>query len=167
MNKRKRALYVKIFGNLFKRNNHHHHHSQYGLKNIPKLFELDPNECNRIYIREKSPVGKIGSTSGKLLSPKLEDMRSVLIPKSKKVHEIDIEAAEFIEVKNLRRTFDIRQNDADYKPGDVINYREEKDGQYTGFNVVFSITYITVEKQQDGYIVMGIVPYSEKPRLMA
>lgn len=142
--------------------------SQLSLKNISGLFDLNPEDCNRVYIRERSPIGlPIGPLLGRAGTCNDTRIRSVLVPKSKQIHEIDIEIEQFIEVKNLRRTFDILQNDSDYKLGDVINYREVRNGHPTGYNVVFSIIYITPEKQKEDFIVIGIVPYSEKTILMA
>ncbi|OXS73042.1 hypothetical protein B1B04_13850 [Lysinibacillus sp. KCTC 33748] len=159
---------MKFLSKLFRRNNTKRQPVN-GLENIPGLFELDPKECNRIFIRDKSsPVGSVGSISGtshnSIATAIATASRSVLVPKIKKVHEIDIETEHFIEIKSLRRTFEIQNNEVDYKPGDVINYREKKEGEYTGYNAVFTITYITSEKQKDGFIVMGKIPYSEKPR---
>ncbi len=156
-----------IIGKLFRTNNTMSQ-PQNGLENISGLLELDPKECTRIFIREK-PLGSFGSISStshaSIRIPVISKLiRSVLVPKTKIVHEIDIESVQFIEVKYLRRTFEIQNNDVDYKPGDVINYREKKEGEYTGYNAVFTITYITAEKQKEGFIVMGIIPYSEKPR---
>lgn len=63
---------------------------------------------------------------------------------------------EFEAVVSGNKRFEIRENDRNYKKGDILRLNEYQDGQYTGDVHVAEITYITDYAQQDGYVVLGI-----------
>ena len=48
----------------------------------------------------------------------------------------------FILIKKGIRKFDIQIDDKDYKPGDLIKYREFKNEKFTGESTIKRITYI-------------------------
>ncbi|UIB81241.1 protein of unknown function DUF3850 [Flyfo myovirus Tbat2_7] len=98
-----------------------------------------------------------------------------------KIHELKLDIKYFKDVLNLKKTFEIRKNDRDFKVGDVLalsaydNFyrRYSKNGNVTHRNqndfcdleeadtIFFDVTYITDYEQKDDYVVMSIVP-SEK-----
>lgn len=96
-----------------------------------------------------------------------------------KIHELKLDVRYFESVQKLKKTFEIRKNDRDFKVGDVLaltafesgNYA--KKGEYRGFGgnpvynratqqeadtIFFDVTYITSYEQKDGFVVMSIVP---------
>jgi hypothetical protein len=60
------------------------------------------------------------------------------------------------------KTFEIRQNDRDFKVGDALVLQEfdPKAEYYTREMTTVIISYITDFAQQPGYVVMGIKPYT-------
>ncbi len=72
-------------------------------------------------------------------------------------HELKIQPRYFAEVIKGNKTFEIRKNDRNFLIDDVL-VLQEYDGDYTGRTYEVKITYITDYAQQDGYVVMGIVP---------
>lgn len=78
------------------------------------------------------------------------------------LHTLKIQSKYFVDVISGLKTFEIRKNDRDYEIGDVLELEEiDTDFEYTGGSCYREVTYITDYAQQDGYIVMGIVPIKE------
>ena len=97
------------------------------------------------------------------------------------IHELKTWPEYFKAVVEGRKTFEIRQNDRDYKVGDTLNLREFRPckkcngrgiysdgyerwncckpphGRYTGKKQEVTVTYITGYGQPDNQIVMGII----------
>jgi hypothetical protein len=73
-------------------------------------------------------------------------------------HELKCWPEFFEEIEQGRKTFEIRENDRDYKVGDVMLLREYAVGVgYSGRHCRRTIGYITDWKQQPRYIVMSLV----------
>lgn len=77
-----------------------------------------------------------------------------------KDHNLKIEHQYFVHVISGLKTFEIRKNDRDFKVDDILILNEiDSDAQLTGRIYHVQITYITDYAQQEGYVVMGIVPF--------
>lgn len=78
-----------------------------------------------------------------------------------KTHELKILPKYFSEVVSGSKTFEVRQNDRDFKVGDEIilnEYDRERGFYYTGYKVTVEITYIldNPEYLKNGYVILGI-----------
>lgn len=74
-------------------------------------------------------------------------------------HYLKIVDPYFTDVKEGRKTFEIRNNDRDFTVGDIVNMRlfDYNEGKFIGNNVIKKkITYVTDYNQRDGYVVFGI-----------
>lgn len=97
-----------------------------------------------------------------------------------KIHELKLDEEYFYDVKSGLKTFEIRNNDRNYKAGDLLALSRFKNGHYfatrDGFylkkenaeqivslneadTILMEVAYITDYEQKDGYVVMGIKPY--------
>lgn len=76
-------------------------------------------------------------------------------------HDLKIQPEFFKAVVEGTKTFEIRRNDRNFLIGDVLVLKEY-DGNYTGKSQEVKITYMTDYAQQDGYVVLGIVPVEEE-----
>jgi hypothetical protein len=74
-----------------------------------------------------------------------------------KIHTVKIWPDYFNAVKSKIKTFEIRENDRDYKPGDVIIMREwdPKTRKYTGRKSRHGIGWIS--PVGDGYVVFSLL----------
>lgn len=72
-------------------------------------------------------------------------------------HELKIQPIYFNPVWNEEKTFEIRENDRDFKVGDIVRLREWDlvNCEYTGRSLLVIIIYITDFMQKPGYIVFG------------
>lgn len=81
--------------------------------------------------------------------------------KEPRKHVLKLNSEYYDDVVSGFKKFEIRFNDRDYKVGDIL-VLEEYDGiDYTGDRCKRIVTYITDYAQQDGYVVLGIVPWEE------
>ena len=80
-------------------------------------------------------------------------------------HELKVWPQFFGAVANLKKPFEIRKNDRDFKVGDMLRLREwsPETEEYTGEYVVAEITYMTDWEQKPGYVVLGIDVTSGSP----
>lgn len=75
-----------------------------------------------------------------------------------KIHSLKILPEYFEAVVQGYKTFEIRENDRDFKVGDRLSLHEYiPDKGYTGDYITVIVIYITDYAQQDGYVVMSIV----------
>lgn len=76
-------------------------------------------------------------------------------------HKIKIAPSYFAEVLTGRKTFEVRQNDRNYKNGDIVILQEYDTNRhtYTGREITKQITYIldSPEYCKDGFIIFSIV----------
>lgn len=72
-----------------------------------------------------------------------------------KTHELKILPEYFGPVVSGRKTFEIRENDRDFKELDRVILKEW-DGEYTGREVQAVIKFITDYAQKDNYVVFSI-----------
>lgn len=79
------------------------------------------------------------------------------------LHTLKIQSRYFKDVVSGLKTFEIRKNDRDYEVGDTLELEEiDSNFEYTGEDCYVEVTYITDYAQQEGYVVMGIVPVQEE-----
>lgn len=76
----------------------------------------------------------------------------------KPTHEIKVLPEYFNELVDGNKKFEIRENDRDYKVGDIVYLREWDDDKFTGNALIVKITYILTAEQfseglQRGYCV--------------
>lgn len=76
----------------------------------------------------------------------------------KKTHTLKIYSEFFEALKEGKKTFEIRENDRDFRVGDILKLAvfSEKRLLFTSEFIYFEITYITSYQQKDGYVVLGI-----------
>ncbi|MFS0784759.1 ASCH/PUA domain-containing protein [Bacillus sp. 1P06AnD] len=74
------------------------------------------------------------------------------------VHRLKTWPEYFLAVCKQQKQFEIRENDRDFKVGDILMLQEydPNNKEFTGRVVDRKITYITDFAQQDGYVVMGM-----------
>jgi len=77
-------------------------------------------------------------------------------------HELKLRSEFFAAVVDLKRQFDIRQNDRDYRVGDTLQLWEwlPEAKTHTGEYVIAEITFVTDFEQKPGYVVLGIDVFS-------
>ena len=80
-------------------------------------------------------------------------------------HELKCWTRYFEPIIRGQKTFEIRENDRDFKKGDIVVLREynEVDGGYTGSQAVAEIGYITNYSQMPGYVVFSLKGLSWVP----
>lgn len=76
----------------------------------------------------------------------------------KKVHRIKEASMYYDEVRNLKKTFELRKNDRNYCVGDGLELVEYKDGQETNRCLYADIVYILEDYNglEEGYCILGI-----------
>ncbi|HFL0606071.1 TPA: DUF3850 domain-containing protein [Listeria monocytogenes] len=74
------------------------------------------------------------------------------------VHKLKILPEFFREKVTLKKSFEIRKNDRDYKVGDTLLLQEFENGKYTGREYWEDVVYITDYLQKDDVVVMGTRP---------
>jgi ASC-1-like (ASCH) protein len=74
-------------------------------------------------------------------------------------HKLKIQPEYFKAVCTGKKSFEIRNNDRDFKAGDTLLLQEfiPQTTSYTGRVVERKITYITNYAQQENFVVMAIV----------
>ncbi|WP_242972586.1 ParB/RepB/Spo0J family partition protein [Lachnoclostridium sp. An169] len=75
-----------------------------------------------------------------------------------KVHEVKLAAMYYDDVKDGKKTFELRKNDRNYKEGDKLHMLEFKDGRHTGRTISADIVYLMEEYTglTEGYCILGI-----------
>jgi uncharacterized protein YqfB (UPF0267 family) len=75
-----------------------------------------------------------------------------------KIHELKTDTKHFKDVWSGFKTFEIRNNDREYKKGDVLQLKEYEDGEYSGREIVCSVEYIMhdFEGLKFGYVILSI-----------
>jgi hypothetical protein len=73
-------------------------------------------------------------------------------------HELKTWPCYFGPVLDCRKHFEIRENDRDFKVGDLLHLREwiPETQEYTGRSLWAVITWMTTFAQQPGFVVMSI-----------
>ena len=73
-------------------------------------------------------------------------------------HNLKIANEYFEAVNEGLKTFEIRNNDRNFKVEDIVNLEEiDENKEYTGRKVTGKITYITNYEQMSGYVVFSFV----------
>ena len=79
-----------------------------------------------------------------------------------KHHELKIRSAYFQAVMDGTKTFEIRKDDRQFRPGDTVKLREiapDPLEHYTGRSTDFRIGYVTAFEQIPGNVVFSLLPY--------
>lgn len=84
---------------------------------------------------------------------------SIAISSNKPIHKLKIHPEYFEAVCSGKKSFEIRENDRDFKIGDTLMLQEydPQDKSYTGRVIERRVTYITDFSQKENYVVMSIV----------
>lgn len=82
------------------------------------------------------------------------------------IHIVKIAKDYAMAVIDGRKRFEIRKNDRDYKPGDLLIMRvfHPEKGFLPFHPIVSEITYLTDYEQKEGYVVLGIRVYKPEER---
>lgn len=75
-------------------------------------------------------------------------------------HDLKILPKYFEDVLSGIKTFELRENDRNFKTEDMLRLREFSDGEYTGREVLKRITYILEGGSyglEEGYVILAIV----------
>ena len=103
---------------------------------------------------------KIDRETARKLKEQEEAERIKTLPseKEKKVHSVKIGKEFFEDVKNNIKTFELRENDRNYKAGEILELHEYEAGEETGRTCRKLITYMLKEFTglQDGYCILGL-----------
>ena len=77
-----------------------------------------------------------------------------------KVHDLKTLPEYFEAVDSGAKPFEVRFNDRDFKAGDVLNFREYSDGEYTGRVLRRKVTYVLDDQGscKEGFVVLGLAP---------
>ena len=86
-----------------------------------------------------------------------------------KLHKLKLNACYYDDSASGIKTFEIRENDRNFKVGDILELREyawinlEKWGAYTGAAHWKIITYILNDKEylHEGFVCLGVSPIAE------
>ena len=71
-------------------------------------------------------------------------------------HELKIQPKFYQEIQNRNKSFEIRQNDRDFKKGDIFKLREFNNEEFTNTPPLFGkITYISDHEQKEGFVVFS------------
>ena len=73
-------------------------------------------------------------------------------------NEVKLAAMYYDDVKDGKKTFELRKNDRNYKEGDKLHMLEFKDGRHTGRTISADIVYLMEEYTglTEGYCILGI-----------
>lgn len=76
-----------------------------------------------------------------------------------KTHELKCWPEYFKPMMRGEKRFEIRQNDRDFRVGDMLRLREfdPTQGLYTGLEMRQRVTYLTDFAQQPGYVVLSVL----------
>lgn len=76
------------------------------------------------------------------------------------IHAVKQAPEYFEDVINGRKTFEVRENDRDYREGDLLALNEYGENGYTGRCCLVKIDYILNDEKycRDGYVTMSIKP---------
>lgn len=74
-----------------------------------------------------------------------------------KVHNLKIKPQYFWDIVCDIKRFEVRENDCNFKVGDIITLREFENGKFTGKSINVEIIYILNDKEycKEGYVVLG------------
>lgn len=86
-----------------------------------------------------------------------------------RIHKLKLDAAYYDDSEKGIKTFEIRENDRDYKVGDILELREwvwsglERKGTYTGRVHWKVITYILDDEEYlyEGFVCIAVSPIAE------
>lgn len=80
-----------------------------------------------------------------------------------KIHRVKCYSRWFAEVTTGMKQFEIRRNDRDYKPGELLELNETVDAEYTNRAALYEITSVMLDSDfpdgiKSGFAVLGIRP---------
>ena len=76
------------------------------------------------------------------------------------IHELKIDPKYFVEIQEMKKTFEVRKNDRNFAVGDFLALNEFKDREYTGRSLLMRVIYVmdTPDFCKGGYVIMSIIP---------
>ncbi|BBN97478.1 DUF3850 domain-containing protein [Sporolactobacillus terrae] len=72
-------------------------------------------------------------------------------------HDLKILPHFFQAVISGTKTFEIRKNDRNFQPCDLVRLHAWKDGEYLGLSLTKRIGFVTDYAQKDGYVVFSLL----------
>lgn len=85
------------------------------------------------------------------------------------IHELKIKPQYYEDVKIGLKPFEIRKNDRDFKPGDILILNEYSlddsgAGTYSGRALTVRVTYLLNDQEycKEGYVILGIITVGER-----
>lgn len=152
---------------LFKRNKNSNLPLVQGLGHSDKsILNFNPKEWRKVNVKEAvfTDITVAGSNyyNGDISSTSVKTTtcyKTLLVHKSMKIHELNIESKKFKAIKQGAKTFIILQNESALEIGDIINLFELSDGECNGLNALYTIRYIEDIEQREGLKVVSIAPY--------
>lgn len=75
------------------------------------------------------------------------------------IHALKIKTKYFEDVRNGRKTFEVRKADRPFADGDYLALNEiDEDGFYTGRALLVEVTYLLFDTEycKEGYVIIGI-----------
>ena len=74
------------------------------------------------------------------------------------IHELKTRTDFFDAVLSGKKKFEVRKNDRDFRPGDLLALNEFWDGEYTGRSIVVGVDYLLSDSElvKEGFVVLGI-----------
>ena len=81
------------------------------------------------------------------------------------IHALKTEHDFFVSVLDGEKTFEVRNNDRDFRVGDylALNELDERKNGYTRDSILVRVTYLLDDKRfcKDGYVIMGFEKIDE------
>lgn len=74
------------------------------------------------------------------------------------IHELKTSTGFFGDVLSGKKKFEVRKNDRDFRPGDLLALNEIEDGRYTGRSLVVGVDYLldNLDYVKEGFVILGI-----------
>lgn len=74
------------------------------------------------------------------------------------IHELKTRTDFFDAVLSGKKKFEVRKNDRDFRPGDLLALNEFQDGEHTGRSIVVGVDYLLSDPEfvKEGFAVLGI-----------
>ncbi|MFS0815343.1 DUF3850 domain-containing protein [Lysinibacillus sp. 1P01SD] len=126
------------------------------------ILNFNPKEWIKVNVKEAvfTDITVAGSKDISSTSVKTTTCyRTLLVHKSLKIYEVNIESKKFKAIKQGSKTFIILQNESALEIGGIINLFEVSDGECNGLNALYTIRYIEDIEQREGLKVVSIAPY--------
>ena len=83
-----------------------------------------------------------------------------------KIHRVKAYERWFAQTLEGAKNFEVRKNDRDYRPGDLLEMYETQNSEYTGRCTLFRVAFVLTSQDfpdgiKEGYAVLGIEKLSD------